>query len=526
MAGSSASLRLKSVNFLGMALLFGVSCYFIYWGLGYIQHHHSALFILAALFGIFMAFNIGGNDVANSFGTSVGAGTLSIPQALAVAAVFEVSGAMLAGGGVTDTIRNGIVDLGSMSLEPVQFVYIMMAALAAASLWLLFASQKGLPVSTTHSIIGGIVGAAMVLGFYNSGLAGLNMVRWEKIGEIAISWVLSPLLGGVTSYLVFKNIKTYILGYNVASSRHVQRLRKQKLAYKKEHKTRFEQMSELQQMAYTATIVRDAQLYNEGNYQPEELVSDYYRGLHEIDCRKDEINAFRALRLWVPLAGAVGGMVMAAMLLFKGLKHLNLGLDTLDNLLIVCMVGAVLWMGTFAYARTLKTGANLDRATFIMFSWLQVFTACCFAFSHGSNDIANAIGPFAAIMDVLRSGTIGSSGDIPPITMLTFGVSLVVGLWFIGREVIATVGENLAKMHPSSGFVAELSAATVVMLASALGLPVSSTHILVGAVLGIGLVNRNANWRLMKPIALAWVITVPAAGLLASICFIILNAVF
>ena len=123
-------------------------------------------------------------------------------------------------------------------------------------------------------------------------------------------------------------------------------------------------------------------------------------------------------------------------------------MSTLDNLLIVGMVGAVLWMGTFAYARILKTGANLDRATFIMFSWLQVFTACCFAFSHGSNNIANAIGPFAAIMDVLRSGTIGSSGDIPTITMLTFGVSLVVGLWFIGREVIATVGENLAKMHP------------------------------------------------------------------------------
>ena len=527
MAGSSASLRLKSVNFLGMALLFGVSCYFIYWGLGYIQHHHSALFILAALFGIFMAFNIGGNDVANSFGTSVGAGTLSIPQALAVAAVFEVSGAMLAGGGVTDTIRNGIVDLGGMALEPVQFVYIMMAALAAASLWLLFASQKGLPVSTTHSIIGGIVGAALVLGFYNSGLAGLNMVRWEKIGEIAISWVLSPLLGGVTSYLVFKNIKTYILGYNVASSRHVQRLRKQKLAYKKEHKTRFEQMSELQQMAYTATIVRDAQLYNEGNYQPEELVSDYYRGLHEIDCRKDEINAFRALRLWVPLAGAVGGMVMAAMLLFKGLKHLNLGLSTLDNLLIVGMVGAVLWMGTFAYARTLKTGANLDRATFIMFSWLQVFTACCFAFSHGSNDIANAIGPFAAILDVLKNQAIGEGAiPVPTIAMAAFGIALIAGLWFIGREVIATVGTHLAEMSPAAGFTAELAAAIVVMLASSLGLPVSSTHILVGAILGIGLVNRNANWRLMKPIALAWLITVPAAGLCAALAFVLFNAVF
>ena len=526
MPGSSAQLRLKSVNFIGMAVLFGVSCYFIYWGLGYIQHHHSALFVLAALFGIFMAFNIGGNDVANSFGTSVGAGTLSIPQALAVAAVFEVSGAMLAGGGVTDTIRNGIVDLGGMALEPVQFVYIMMAALAAASLWLLFASQKGLPVSTTHSIIGGIVGAALVLGFYNSGLAGLNMVRWEKIGEIAISWVLSPLLGGVTSYLVFKNIKTYILGYNVASSRHVQRLRKQKLAYKKEHKTRFEQMSELQQMAYTATIVRDAQLYNEGNYRPEELASDYYRGLHEIDCRKDEINAFRALRLWVPLAGAVGGMVMAAMLLFKGLKHLNLGLSTLDNLLIVGMVGAVLWMGTFAYARTLKTGANLDRATFIMFSWLQVFTACCFAFSHGSNDIANAVGPFAAIVDVLRTEEINAEAAVPGALMLACGIGLVCGLWFIGRNVINTVGTGLTEMHPASGFTAELAAAGVVMAASMLALPVSSTHILIGAVLGVGIVNRAANWGLMKPIALAWVITLPAAALIGALGVTALRAVF
>lgn len=526
MTDSSVSLRLKSVSFFSIAVLLGMTCYFIYWGLDYIQHRHAPLFILSALFGVFMAFNIGGNDVANSFGTSVGAGTLTVPQALAVAAVFEVSGAMVAGNSVTSTIRNGIVDLGGMSLEPLQFVYIMMAALIAASLWLLFASQKGLPVSTTHSIIGGIVGAALVLGFYNSGINGLSMVLWPKIGEIAISWVLSPLLGGVTSYLVFKKIKVYILGYNEEADQHVQRLRQQKLAHKKHHKTLFEQMNELQQMAYTAAIVRDAQIYHEGTYQAGELVSDYYRGLHEIDCRKDEINAFRALRLWVPIVGALGGMVMAAMLLLKGLKHLNLGLSNLDNLLIVGMVGTVIWMSTFAYARTLKAGHNLDRATFIMFSWLQVFTACCFAFSHGSNDIANAIGPFAAVMDVLRTGSTGGSTGIPSITMLTFGIALVMGLWFIGREVIATVGENLAKMHPSSGFVAELSAAAVVMLASASGLPVSSTHILVGAVLGIGLVNKNANWRLMKPIALAWVITVPAAGILAAMSFAVLNVVF
>ena len=161
-----------------------------------------------------------------------------------------------------------------------------------------------------------------------------------------------------------------------------------------------------------------------------------------------------------------------------------------------------------------------------MFSWMQVFTAAGFAFSHGSNDIANAIGPFAAILEVLRTGAIGSQAAVPTIAMLTFGVALVVGLWFIGKEVIQTVGHNLTKMHPASGFSAELAAAGVVMLASVMGLPVSSTHILIGAVLGVGLVNRSTNWGLMKSIGLAWVITLPAAGLLSALAFIALNNIF
>ena len=158
---------------------------------------------------------------------------------------------------------------------------------------------------------------------------------------------------------------------------------------------------------------------------------------------------------------------------------------------------------------------------------MQVVTASGFAFSHGSNDIANAIGPFAAIIDVLKNQTIGAGAiPVPTVAMAAFGVALVAGLWFIGREVIATVGTHLAEMSPAAGFTAELAAAIVVMLASSLGLPVSSTHILVGAILGIGLVNRNANWRLMKPIALAWLITVPAAGLCAALAFVLFSAVF
>ncbi len=189
------------------------------------------------------------------------------------------------------------------------------------------------------------------------------------------------------------------------------------------------------------------------------------------------------------------------------------------------MVGASVWMATSTFAKTLK-GSSLNRSTFLMFSWLQVFTASGFAFSHGSNDIANAIGPFAAILDVLRTGEIGSTAAIPPVAMLTFGVALIAGLWFIGKEVIQTVGHNLTKIHPASGFSAELSAAAVVMLASVSGIPVSSTHILIGAVLGVGLVNRQANWDLMKPIALAWVITLPAAAILSAVFFVILLNVF
>lgn len=525
----------KRVNLAFAILLLGMTSYFIWWGLGYTNHNHTVLFITATLFGVFMAFNIGGNDVANSFGTSVGAGTLTIPQALGVAAIFEVSGAVIAGGDVTDTIRKGIVDLSAIHLadgtvaniEPMQFVYIMMSALVAAAFWLLFATKKGWPVSTTHSIIGGIVGASVTLGFMIGGSdTGLALVKWSKIGEIAFSWVLSPVLGGIVSYILFYQIKKYVLSYNDSAEEMLKKLHDEKQAHKKENKKAFERLSELQQISYATAMIRDNQTYAEGRFSEEDLESDYYKKLYEIEQKKYKINAFRALQAWVPLFAALGGMIISAMLLFKGLKKMHLELTTLHNFLIMGMVGAVIWMATFIYAKTLKGNEDLGKATFILFSWMQVFTASGFAFSHGSNDIANAIGPFAAILDVIRTGSVGAQAAVPTIAMVTFGVALIVGLWFIGKEVIQTVGTNLTKMHPASGFSAELSAAAVVMIASMFGLPVSSTHILVGAVLGIGLVNHNANWGLMKPIALAWVITLPAAGIIASLSFVAFSSIF
>lgn len=272
-------------------------------------------------------------------------------------------------------------------------------------------------------------------------------------------------------------------------------------------------------------MVRDAEVLREQDFTPEELESDYYKKLHEINRKRETVAAHRALENWVPMIAAAGAAIISSMVLFKGLKNAHLELTTLHNSLIMGMIAAGVWMAVFIFAKTLKT-ASLDRSTFLLFSWMQVFTAAGFAFSHGANDIANAIGPFAAILDVLRTGEVSSSAAVPPIAMVTFGVALIVGLWFIGKEVIQTVGHNLTSMHPASGFSAELAAASVVLLASMLGLPVSSTHILIGAVLGIGLVNKQTNWALMRPIAMAWVITLPAAALLAAGGFLMLNSLF
>lgn len=493
----------NSLNVLLAVVLLGATGFFLYWGMNYTGFNHPLLFLLAALFGLFMAFNIGGNDVANSFGTSVGAGTLTIPQALAVAAVFEVSGAVLAGGQVTNTIRKGIVDLSGITLDPLAFVLVMMAALVAAAFWLLFATRRGWPVSTTHSIIGGIVGASIALAMMLPDVGAFSLVQWNKIGQIVVSWVLSPVLGGAMSFMIFRLIRRHILLYKPGKEvqhDHDKYARRVKNIRPNFHQNMSQQILALRKM-----------LSVEGN------------DVAMLDKKdKDSVNqaAFDAMQLWVPILASAGGMIIISMLLFKGMKHIDLGMSYLQKIMLIVTFGAAIWMLVYVFIKRMKR-KKLRRQVYILFSWMQVCTASAFAFSHGSNDIANAIGPFVAILDTLRNNAISPSAPVPSMSLLVFGVALVAGLWFIGKNVIATVGTHLAEMNPASGFTAELSAAIVVMLASSLGLPVSSTHILVGAVLGIGLANANANWALMKPIATAWVVTVPAAALLSALVFLI-----
>ncbi len=472
---------------------------FMVWGFNYLENNHS-LFVLATLFGIFMAFNIGGNDVANSFGTSVGAKTLTVKQALIIAAIFELSGAMLAGAEVTNTIRKGIVDLSAMDFDPMLLVFVMMGSLLSAATWLLFASMKGYPVSTTHSIVGGVLGGSIALGYVtmSQGESVFGLVHWDQIVKIAISWVVSPILGGIASYAIYWYLKKYILDYNDTVQAHIDGIKEQLASLKAAH--------------------------NEETADAEEQAR-YEEQVHELNRLKKKSNAFYALRTHAPLVAAFGVAMIASMLLFKGLKHANLGFNETQIFLLIATFSTLTYGIVFAIVKVMHKDTP-HKATMRLFSMLQVLTASAFAFSHGANDIANAIGPFAAIIDILATGQINAESAVPVAAMVTFGIALVAGLWFIGKEVIDTVGSRITEIFPVTGFAAELGATFIIMLATVLGIPVSSTHILVGAIIGIGMLNRNANWALMKPIALAWVITLPAAASMAAIFFLLLKIAF
>ncbi|EAK7766973.1 anion permease [Campylobacter jejuni] len=482
---------------------------FVIWGFGYISQHQLILFILASIFGIFMAFNIGGNDVANSFGTSVGAKTVTIKQALIIAAVFELSGAIFAGAEVTKTIRSGIVIFPN-SLDPMLFVIIMLAALLSSGVWIFIATKKGLPVSTTHSIVGGIVGASIMMGLLKfDGIQTLSMVKWSEILRIAISWVASPLLGGIVAYIIYSYIDKKILKPSEKLNDDLKNIKKERKKFKEEYFLNLKTKSQEEQIKELSAIALDE----------EEQENNFYRNkMKEFKDQEKDIDIYSILKTHMPIIACIAAAIISAMFLFKGLNNVST-LDILQNFWIIGIIGTISYVVTFAIVKIVKK-TELNKTTDRIFSWFQIFTASSFAFSHGANDIANAIGPFVAILDVLKNGTINATSPVPFAALAMFGVALVVGLWFLGKEVITTVGSKLATIRPTTGFSAELGASIVILLATQFGIPVSSTHILIGAILGIGVYNKNANWIMMKPIGLAWIITLPAAGIIAALVFL------
>ena len=406
--------------------------------------------VLAALFGIFMAWGIGANDVANAMATSVGSKALTIRQAILVAAVFEFLGAVLAGGEVTSTIRKGIVDTDLLTGSPELLIYGMLASLLSAGTWLLVASRKGWPVSTTHTIVGAIVGFAAV------GI-GIDAVQWGQVGTIVISWVVSPLTAGFIAFLIYMSVQRLIL--------------------------------------------------------------------------RQEDPLEKAKR-YVPVYIFLAAFTIVLVTIVKGLKHVGLDLSLANSYLLAIGIAVVIAIvGAIAIQRIKPDPKAEKRQHFYtverVFAILMVVTACSMAFAHGSNDVANAIGPLAAVISVAKTGIVGAQAALPIWVLLIGGAGIAVGLATFGVHVIATVGKKITQLTPSRGFAAELAAATTIVIASGTGIPISTTHTLVGAVLGVGLARgiEAIDLRVVGRVFVSWVVTIPAGAFLSIIFFLIFKAI-
>ena len=391
---------------------------------------------IAGILALYMAWAIGANDVANAMGTSVGPGALTVGGAIIVAAVLEFAGAFLAGGHVTDTVRKGMLDLSMMTRE--QLIYGMLGSLAAAGTLLVVATRFGLPISTTHSIVGAIVGFGAIA-------VGVDAVKWGKIAQIVLSWVTSPLLAGVIAFFIFQITRIKVLD------------------------------------------------------------------------RPDPVAQIRKLG---PVFFFFVFFIIGLVTLFKGLKPLKLDLNLTQSLIgsvTLGLIGAAI--GAF-FIRRVDLGEENPKHRFSrverIFVVLQILTACAIAFAHGSNDVANSIGPLAAISHAVQGMDLGSKAPVEPWMLAIGGIGIVIGLATWGYRVMETIGKKITELTPSRGFAAELAAATTIVVASRLGIPISTTHTLVGAVLGVGLARGIGalDLRVVGKILASWVATLPlAAGL-------------
>ncbi|MCR8550387.1 inorganic phosphate transporter [Salipiger sp. P9] len=430
----------------------------------------SLAVVVAAAFGAYMALNIGANDVANNMGPAVGARALSMLGAIAIAAICESAGALLAGGDVVSTISKGIIDPQGLADTRI-FVWAMMAALLSASIWVNIATWIGAPVSTTHSVVGGVMGAGIAA-------AGLGTVNWPTMGAIAASWVISPLLGGLIAAAMLAFIKWRII--------------------------------------YVADKIA-------------------------------------AARVWVPVLIGLMSAAFATYLAIKGLSHvtkvpLSLALS------IGAVSGLVLGLLSVPFIRRQARGLeNRNRSLKTLFRLPLVVSAGLLSFAHGANDVANAVGPLAAVVSIQHSTEVAGQVAIPLWVMVIGALGISFGLVLFGPKLIGMVGSQITKLNPMRAYCVALSAAVTVIAASWLGLPVSSTHIAVGGVFGVGFfrewhaerrarsINLNrppakriapqerARRKLVRrshfmTIVAAWVITVPAAALLSAACFWLLRA--
>lgn len=461
--------------------------------------------ILTLLFGFYMAWNIGANDVANAMGTSVGSKALSLKQAVIFAAILEFSGAFFGGGAVSKTIQKGIVNPEIFAADPMVFVLGMLGSLLATGLLLQLASFLGLPISTTHAIVGAVLGFGAAIG-------GFHAVHWEEVGKIASSWILSPILSGIISYFIFYLIQRKVLfALNPIEAT-------QKIA---------------PYFAFFSIFILSLSLLYHGLSNP---LSPFY--------------AF-ALSVVFGLIAAIFTLVLAkkipdppfqlsdgfhpsqAVSLDKALYHLqkvhlsNQSEQYKDQISHILTEAEKLQESVkrkMLFQHSSSHYAGVEK----IFVYLQILSACLVAFAHGANDVANAIGPVAAVFDVLKTKTVGSHAVISPWLLALGGLGIVIGLASWGWRVIETIGKKITELTPTRGFSAELGAAITILIASKLGLPISTTHALVGAVFGVGMARglRALNLQMLREIVVSWAVTLPLCALLSVMLFYLLNFFF
>jgi PiT family inorganic phosphate transporter len=417
-----------------------------------IQTHGTLFLVLAVVFGLYMTWGIGANDVANVMGTSVGSGAITVKTAIIIAAIFEFGGAALAGGHVTATIRKGIIDPSSITGNPEILLFGMLAALLAAAVWLMIASSRGWPVSTTHSIVGAVVGFAIAA-------IGLEAVEWGKISQIVASWVVSPLLGGAISFVLMLSIRRFILNAS---------------------------------------------------------------------------HPFEAAKRWGPVYVFLVGFIISLVTIFKGLKHLNIELGGPASFGIAAVIGLGIAVIGYALINRVKVDKEAEKdfhyaSVEKVFVPMMLFTACGMAFAHGSNDVANGVGPMAAVVSLVQSGgEVTQKSELPLWILLVGGFGIVVGLATYGYKVMRTIGTKITELTPTRAFCATMAAAITVVLASRTGMPVSTTHIAVGGVVGVGMARGIGaiDLRVIGGIVMSWIITLPVGGVLAALFYYTLRGMF
>jgi len=407
----------------------------------------TILLVVSILAGLYTAMNIGGNDVANAMGTSVGSKALTFRQAIIVAAFFEFAGAVLVGSHVTQTIRKGIISPEHFAATPELLVLGMLSALLAAGFWLQISTYLGLPVSTTHSIVGAVMGFGIVAN-------GFGSVDWGKVTEIVISWIISPLAGAAIAYFVFRHVSKRIL---------------------------------------------------EAKNPMDEAVG-------------------RA-----PYLAFFVFFILILSFIYKGLKNLHLNLP-LHTALLWAFGVSVLLSILVRFIMQRFSQVERDPIEFVenIFKYLQIMTACYVAFAHGANDVANSIGPLSAIVHILKTHTVQMQVEVPLWILMLGGGGIVMGLAVWGYNVIRTIGGKITEITPTRGFSAEFATATTVLVFSKMGLPISTTHTLVGSVIGVGIARGIAalDLRVIRDIVGSWILTLPAAALMSVIIYQILLVIY